>query len=117
MGMTSVRPRIVLRLTLTIGCALLGAACAQMGQFGRTECLSYETRNVTESYCARMAPQTCRTYNGRTTCYGGGYCQQTSQRTREVQHCTRSQCKAGYVEIDGKCLTEEERREGAKAAS
>ena len=117
MWTTGKRVAGILRAAMIVGIAILCAGCAQFSQMGRRECLNYQDRYVTESYCQQMAPQTCTyTSGGQRTCFGGGYCVSTGTRTRLVKTCVDSRCKPEYAEIDGNCLTPQEQKERQKEA-
>lgn len=107
----SSRRSLMKRLTALAALALaLGAGgCATTtGNAGKT-CLHYAEREVPQSYCARQAEQSCRTYcdsyGCRTNCGGGGYCASYATRMVKVRECVSFVCEAGYERFEGGCFT------------
>ncbi|MEL6446605.1 MAG: hypothetical protein AAFQ62_01515 [Pseudomonadota bacterium] len=94
-------------LVLLVTAAVM-AGCAAPGSTGKT-CTQYSDRQVSQSYCAQQAPQTCRTYcddyGCRTSCGGGGYCQSTARRMVTVRECVAFVCAAGYQRFENGCFT------------
>lgn len=78
----------------------------------RKECAYSTTVTTSQPYCSRQAPQTCSnycdSYGCRQNCSGGGYCVETSYRTVTTEQCQSYRCQAGYIEVDGSCLTQKE---------
>lgn len=96
---------------MLITAVLVISGCGATGNVGKN-CLQYADRQIPQSYCARQAPKTCRTYcdnyGCRTSCGGGGYCEAYATRTVTYRECVSFTCSAGYQAFEDGCYTSEQ---------
>jgi len=104
----SLMKRLAALAALALALALGAGGCATTTGNAGKSCLQYAEREVPQSYYAKQAEQSCRTYcdsyGCRTNC-GGGYCANYATRMVKVRECVSFGCEAGYERFEGGCFT------------